>query len=113
MHECYCAVFRYENHEFKEVTAPALCKPSELLAIADDNGSRNSCAKLSELLPMKQRSRPKKLLSTDDVNAQMIVPLARKYFEENKTVDAAEASPLYVRDHVALTIEERKAEKSR
>lgn len=35
---------------------------------------------------------PKKLLSTDDVNAQMIVPLARKYFEENKTVDAAEAS---------------------
>mgnify|MGYP000392956026 CR=1 FL=1 len=37
----------------------------------------------------------------------------RKYFEENKTVDAAEASPLYVRDHVALTIEERKAEKSR
>jgi tRNA threonylcarbamoyladenosine biosynthesis protein TsaB len=114
MHECYCAVFRYENHEFKEVTAPALCKPSELLAIADDNGAEFLCGNAFRIYADEIGDpAPKKLLSTDDVNAQMIVPLARKYFEENKTVDAAEASPLYVRDHVALTIEERKAEKSR
>lgn len=114
MHECYCAVFRYENKDFKEVTAPALCKPSELLAIADDNGADFLCGNAFRIYADEiDDHAPKKLLSTDDVNAQMIVPLAQKYFEENKTVDAAEASPLYVRDHVALTIEERKAEKSR
>ncbi len=114
MHECYCSVFRCENNEFKEVTAPALCKPSELQAIADDNGADFLCGNAFRVYADEiGELTPKKLLSTNDVNAQMIVPLAQKYFAENKTVDAAEASPLYVRDHVALTIEERKAEKSR
>ena len=114
MHECYCAVFRYENHAFKEVTAPAICKPSELLAIADDNCAEFLCGNAFRIYADEiGETAPKKLLSTDNVNAQMIVPLAQKYFAENKTVNAAEASPLYVRDHVAMTIEERKAEKSR
>lgn len=70
MHECYCAVFRYENHEFKEVTAPALCKPSELLAIADDNGAEFLCGNAFRIYADEIGDpAPKKLLSTDDVNA--------------------------------------------
>ena len=113
MHECYSSVFRCENKEFKEITAPALCKPSELQAIADDNGADFFCGNAFRIYADEiGELAPRKLLSTADVNAQMIVPLAQKYFAINKTVDAAEASPLYVRDHVAMTIEERKAEKS-
>ena len=52
-------------------------------------------------------------LNKEQSKIQDMFKNSEKYFEENKTVDAAEASPLYVRDHVALTIEERKAEKSR
>lgn len=109
MHECYCAVYRFEGGEFKEVTEATLCKPEDLLAVADDNGAELFCGNAFRLYANEIGDLgAKKILSSEDVNAQMLVPLAKKYFDAGLTVTAEKASPLYVRNHVALTIEERK-----
>lgn len=110
MHECYFAVYRVEGSKLTEVVPASLAKPEELLAVGDDNGVGLLCGNAfrvysAEIGDLGER----KLLSTEDVNAKMLVPLAQEYFLENCTVPAAQASPLYVRNRVALTIEERKA----
>ena len=49
------------------------------------------------------------LIETEQVNAEDIVRLAAVMYAHGQTVDPHLAAPLYVRNRVALTIEERRA----
>lgn len=110
MHECYFAVYRVEDERLCEVVPASLAKPSDLLAAADDNGADLLCGNAFRVYAEEIGDiEGRKILSTEDVNAKMLEPLAQEYFAQNKTVKPERASPLYVRNRVALTIEERKA----
>lgn len=110
MHETYCAAYRYENGEFVEILAPCTRKPEEITALCDDYSIEYVCGNAFRVYEKEIGSLGSvKLLSAEDVNASMLMPLAQQVFAEGRLTSAENASPLYVRDHVAMTIKEREA----
>ncbi len=108
MHEVYCAVYRRDD-EVSELRAPALERPAALGDIARENGASvvagNALTIFSEIAldPVVQR------LPHIRASAEAIARLARIDASRGLMVSAADAAPLYVRDRVALTIDERRS----
>ena len=108
MHEAYCAAYRNDD-EVSELRAPALEVPAELPGIA-----RESAVELVagddlvvggagwDTQPAIER------MTAVRATAGAIARLARIDLALGRAVTAAEAMPVYVRDNVALTIEERR-----
>ncbi len=107
MHECYTAVYAKEGYRIIEKLSPFLSSPQDLITWTEKNGCTCLCGNAFRLydvmIPPSCR-----LLSTEDANAQILLAPARIDFVEHKFITPEQASPLYVRNHVAQTIEERK-----
>ena len=106
MHESYCAVYR-RSPEIIEVRAPQLARPGELAALAADVDAvaGDALAAFPEVLPdLGERLR----LPALRADAGNIVRLAATQAMRARAVAPHEAMPVYVRDHVALTTEERR-----
>ncbi len=106
MHECYTAGYRLHGGLFVEVVSPSLQKPETLVRLARNHNCDavygNAFSAYSIEIPEQI-----KLLGTEESNALMLIAPAVQAYKKGLTVSAEKAAPLYVRNHVADTIEER------
>lgn len=106
MHEAYCAVYR-RGPEILEVRAPQLARPGELAALA--SGVDAVAGDALEAFPEVLSALGGRLVLPGlRADATDIVRLAATDSMRAHAVAPHEARPVYVRDHVALTTEERR-----
>ncbi|MGH6612419.1 MAG: tRNA (adenosine(37)-N6)-threonylcarbamoyltransferase complex dimerization subunit type 1 TsaB [Burkholderiaceae bacterium] len=109
MNEAYCAIYRRDN-SIVEVRAPALELPQSLVQLAAsediDIVAGNALHVFADSWPNEHRWRA---LPDVSPTAADIARLARIDAEHGLTVSPAEAAPVYIRDRVAMTIEQRRA----
>ncbi|MGZ9075023.1 MAG: tRNA (adenosine(37)-N6)-threonylcarbamoyltransferase complex dimerization subunit type 1 TsaB [Burkholderiaceae bacterium] len=108
MNEAYCAVYR-RDAQLTESREPALEQPHALvqLALAEkvDIVAGNALVAFSEVWP---HDKPWAEMAHATSSAGAIARLARLDAAHGRSVSPEHAAPLYVRDQVALTIEERR-----
>jgi tRNA threonylcarbamoyladenosine biosynthesis protein TsaB len=108
MNEAYCAIYR-RDEPVSEVRAPALERPQSLVRLAIDEEvdiiAGNALAVFSGIWPHDES-----WVALPDVtpSAASIAQLARLDAARGLAVAPEQAAPVYVRDRVALTIEERR-----
>nr|WP_303322209.1 hypothetical protein [Turicimonas muris] len=107
MHECYTAVFTKRGERLVERIPAFLSAPEDLVRHAEESNCSALCgnafaAYTVEVPPALQ------LLSVEDANAEMLLVPALIDYGEDRLITPEQAGPLYVRNHVAQTIEERK-----
>lgn len=111
MAEVYWAAYQRESNGWRCVVAPALARPESVAVPAGDDwiGAGNGFAALGDVLrPQLARH----LIRIDDTlvpDAAAMAPLAAAAFGRGEATDAALAAPVYLRDKVALTVDERRA----
>ena len=107
MNEAYCAIYR-RGQAVSEARAPALERPQSLaqLAIVEkvDIVAGNALAAFSGIWP---HDRPWAAMADVTASAAAIARLARFDAAHGLSLAPEQAAPVYVRDQVALTIEER------
>lgn len=109
MHEAYCGVYR-NDADVTELRAPALERPESLTGIAREwRVSVVAGEALTAFPGVWAVDATVRRVPLARASAGAIAQLARSDLARGRAVRAAEASPLYVRDRVALTIDERRA----
>jgi len=107
MREAYCGVYRNDD-VVSELRAPALESPAALDVIRREAGADIVAGDALSVFPEAWAGLTGDLLPELRGGAGDIARLARLDFARGRAVAAAEAMPLYVRDRVALTIDERR-----
>jgi len=107
MRETYCGAYR-NDEEVSELRAPALEAPASLVAIRRDLRAAVVAGDALRIFPDVWGDDAVERLPDLRGSAGDIARLARIDFARGRTVRAAEAMPLYVRDRVALTVDERR-----
>lgn len=107
MHECYTAVFTKRGDRLIESVPAFLSAPEDLVRHAEETHCSALCGNAFAAYPVEIPS-ALRLLSTEDANAEMLMVPALIDYREHKLITPEQAGPLYVRNHVAQTIEERK-----
>ncbi|MGE5161607.1 MAG: tRNA (adenosine(37)-N6)-threonylcarbamoyltransferase complex dimerization subunit type 1 TsaB [Betaproteobacteria bacterium] len=107
MHEAYCAVYRNDD-DVTELRAAALESPAALDAIRREVGADLVAGDALSAFPGAWANGGDVRLPRLRGSAGDIARLARIDIARGRAVAAAEAMPLYVRDRVALTIDERR-----
>lgn len=120
MAEVYWAAYRREAIQtdghagWRVVAEPALALPDSVQVPdgGDWVGAGNGFAALGEVLRPRLDARLVRIYDTLMPDAEAMAPLAAQAFERGEGMDAALAAPVYLRDKVALTVDERRARKS-
>ena len=107
MHEAYCGVYRNDD-QASELRAPALESPAALDSIRREAGADLVAGDALRVFPEAWGALDAAQLPELRGGAADIARLARIDVARGQAVTAAEAMPLYVRDRVALTIDERR-----
>ena len=109
MQEAYWALYSVEGGKVVQVSGPALAAAGELAGIcrrhAPDLVAGNALSAFGQAIG----SLPCATAPEASATAATIARLASSRFEQGGAVAAELAAPLYVRDRVALTIDERRA----
>ena len=111
MAEVYWAAYRRDGAGWRAVTEPQLALP-ESVVVPDDGdwiGAGNGFVALGEVLRPRLAARLVRIDDTLMPDAAAMAPLAARAFERGEGMDAALAAPIYLRDKVALTVDERRA----
>lgn len=114
MAEVYWAAYQREPTGWHCVAKPALALP-ESVRVPEARGwvgAGNGFVVLDGILRLRLSAQ---LLRIDDTlmpDAAAMAPLAAQAFASGQSMDAAQAAPLYLRDKVALTVDERREKKS-
>lgn len=111
MHECYAGCFERDSEGVPaEVRAAELVKPEMLTDYLIESRADvvvgTALAAYSQEIGLPESVR---VIETEQVSAEEIVKLAAVMYDRGQTTDPHLAAPLYVRNRVALTIEQRKA----
>jgi len=114
MAEVYWAAYQRDDAGWRTVTQPQLALPESVAVpeAGDWVGAGNGFVALGEVLRPRLAER---LVRIDDAlmpDAAAMAPLAARAFERGEGMDAALAAPVYLRDKVALTVDERRARRS-
>lgn len=112
MRQSYCAVYEKRGASVApaEIEAPRLANPEELPGIAKTAGVSIAAGSALGAFPEAFESLADvKKLPGAGVNAEDIGRLALVLFRAGRAVPAEQAAPLYIRNRVALTIEQRAA----
>ena len=111
MAEVYWAAYRREGAGWCTVTEPQLALPESVVVPAGDNwiGAGNGFVALGDVLRPRLASALTRIDDTLMPDAAAMAPLAVRAFERGEGMDAALAAPVYLRDKVALTVDERRA----
>jgi len=120
MAEVYWAAYQRESsHPDKHQGWRAICEPAlalpESVDVPDGNdwvGAGNGFAALGEVLRPRLEARLARIDDTLMPDAAAMAPFAVRAFEQGGGMDAALAAPIYLRDKVALTVDERRARKT-
>lgn len=108
MNECYCAVFEKTSDGVACTLEEHLLKPETIAAAVKEHASGLCCGNAFTVYPEARGEDLRIIEGIEVTDAEMLLPLASEAFAENRTVSAETAAPLYVRNNVAMTIEERK-----
>ena len=106
MHEAYCGVYRNDD-QVSEVRPPALESPAMLESIRQETGADLIGGDALKVFPEAWGTPTGARLPDLRGSAAEIARLARIDFARGRAVAARDAMPHYVRDRVALTIDER------
>jgi tRNA threonylcarbamoyladenosine biosynthesis protein TsaB len=111
MAEVYWAAYRREGEDWRTMSAPQLAAPETVAVPAGGTwiGAGNGFAALAEALRPRLEPRLARIDDTLVPDAATMARLAARAFERGDAVDAALAAPIYLRDKVALTVDERRA----
>ncbi|HTT12608.1 MAG TPA: tRNA (adenosine(37)-N6)-threonylcarbamoyltransferase complex dimerization subunit type 1 TsaB [Burkholderiaceae bacterium] len=108
MNEAYVGVYAMNHGGLREVAAPRLAAPRDLPELAEhyevDAIAGNALQIFGEQLVYAGR----RIKAAAAGGARAIARLGLDALAAGITVEAAAAAPIYVRDHVALTVEERR-----
>ena len=109
MGEVYHAVYEKRGDDFTEVQAPGLYKPAEVPALPAGqwSGCGSGFAVYRGELGARYAGSLERIIGNLAPHAREIAALAAKQFARGDVVDAAEAVPLYVRNKVAMKVNER------
>jgi tRNA threonylcarbamoyladenosine biosynthesis protein TsaB len=96
------------------VSEPQLALPESVTVPAGGEwvGAGNGFAALGDVLRPRLAAQLAHIDDTLMPDAAAMAPLAVRAFERGEGVDAALAAPIYLRDKVALTVDERRRKKS-
>ncbi len=114
MAEVYWAAYRRDGADWHAVIGPQLALP-ESVAIPEGGdwvGAGNGFVVLGEVLRPRLAARLARIDNTLMPDAAAMAPLAARAFARGEGQDAALAAPIYLRDKVALTVDERRAGRS-
>jgi tRNA threonylcarbamoyladenosine biosynthesis protein TsaB len=114
MAEVYWAAYQRESDGWHAVSAPQLALPESVVVPAGGDwiGAGNGFAALGEVLRPRLAAQLARIDDTLMPDAAAMAPLAARAFERGEAMDAALAAPIYLRDKVALTVDERRQKKS-
>jgi tRNA threonylcarbamoyladenosine biosynthesis protein TsaB len=107
MNEAYCGIYR-NDAEISEVRGAALELPGALVEVAREAGVDLVAGNALTAFPGAWERLAVDRLPHVRSSAGAIARLAQSDFERGRSVRAADAMPVYVRDRVALTIDERR-----
>lgn len=114
MAEVYWAAYERDGEDWRTVCAPELAMP-ERVVLPDSGvwvGAGNGFAALGDVLRPRLAPRLARIDADLVPDAAAMAPLAARAFARGEAVDAALAMPLYLRDKVALTVDERRARRT-
>lgn len=114
MAEVYWAAYRRAGADWHTVSEPQLALP-ESVAVPEEGdwvGAGNGFVALGDVLRPRLAARLARIDDTLMPDAAAMAPLAARAFERGEGQDAALAAPIYLRDKVALTVDERRARRS-
>jgi len=114
MAEVYWAAYRREGTGWRAASEPQLALP-ESVVVPDGGdwvGAGNGFAVLGDVLRPRLAARLARIDDTLMPDAAAMAPLAVRAFARGEGMDAALAAPIYLRDKVALTVDERRAKNS-
>ena len=114
MAEVYWAAYRRDGAGWRAVAEPQLALP-ESVAVPDDGdwvGAGNGFVALGQVLRPRLASALTRIDDTLMPDAAAMAPLAARAFDRGEGMDAALAAPVYLRDKVALTVDERRTRHS-
>lgn len=96
------------------VSEPQLALPESVAVPAGGGwvGAGNGFAVLGEVLRPRLEAQLSRIDDTIMPDAAAMAPLAARAFARGEGMDAALAAPVYLRDKVALTVDERRQKKS-
>ncbi len=109
MGEAYWALYSIDAGVVTEVSAPALAAAGELAGICRRHAPDLVAGNALRAFPQVAAQLTFELAPDAGAGAASIARLAMRRFAEGGAVPAEQAAPLYVRDRVALTIDERRA----
>ena len=111
MAEVYWGAYRREGGRWRAVVEPRLALPESVCVPEGDDwvGAGSGFAALADILLPRLRERLVRVDASLVPDAAAMAPLAAAAFARGEAVDAAEAAPIYLRDKVALTVDERRS----
>jgi tRNA threonylcarbamoyladenosine biosynthesis protein TsaB len=114
MAEVYWAAYERDGVGWRAVSAPQLALPESVAVPAGGDwvGAGNGFAALGEVLLPRLAAQLVRIDDTLMPDAAAMAPLAARAFARGEAMDAALAAPIYLRDKVALTVDERRARQS-
>jgi len=114
MAEVYWAAYRREGAGWRAVSDPQLALPESVVVPAGGEwvGAGNGFVALGEVLRPRLAAALVRIDNTLMPDAAAMAPLAAAAFARGEGMDAALAAPIYLRDKVALTVDERRQKKS-
>ena len=109
MGEIYCAAYRRDAHDWQCEQEPVLCRPeaAPLLEGGGWVGAGSAFAAHGETLAARYRSDLVEQRPDLHPSAREVAVLGARQYALGMSVPPEEARPLYLRDRVALTVEER------
>lgn len=109
MGEIYHAAFVFENGHWQEVRLTTVCKPQLAPSVTGSDwvGVGSGWATYSEVLSTLYADNISQVLPSITPNASAILNLALPTFIAGQAQPASAAAPIYVRNRVALTTDER------
>jgi tRNA threonylcarbamoyladenosine biosynthesis protein TsaB len=114
MAEVYWAAYRQDANGWRAVSEPQLALPESVAVPSGGEwvGAGNGFAALGAMLRPRLASQLARIDDTLMPDAAAMAPLAAQAFQRGEGMDAALAAPIYLRDKVALTVDERRAKQS-
>ena len=113
MDEIYAARYAFDAGQWTELMGSRLARPEDLLfAVAPQALAGNVFAAYGERLSAAGVAPPEVLCVTALPTANAMLRLAPQLLAQGKAVSAEHALPLYIRDKVAKTTQEREVEKA-
>ena len=111
MAEVYWAAYARDGAGWRVMCAPQLALPESVTVPAGEGwvGAGNGFTVLGEALRPRLETQLARIDETLMPDAAAMVPLAEAAFARGEGGDAALAAPIYLRDKVALTVNERRA----